>query len=77
MIAIGNQRILIVCAAHRGRRFRFPLFSTGGTHILFHPLSFCGKGVARMTISELYEFCLVLTGLANLVVQIIEISKKK
>ena len=30
-----------------------------------------------MTISELYEFCLVLTGLANLVVQIIEISKKK
>ncbi len=48
-----------------------------GTHILLHPLSFYGKGVAGMTISELYEFCLVLIGLVNLVIQIIEINKKK
>ena len=29
-----------------------------------------------MTISGLYEFCLVLIGLVNLVIQIIETSKK-
>ena len=43
--------------------------------MLFHPLSFWGKGVAKMTTSELYEFCLVLIGLASLIFQIV--NKKK
>lgn len=47
-----------------------------GVQILFHPLPL-GKGVAEMTQSELYEFCLVLISLADLIIHIIQINKKK
>lgn len=56
-------------------RFCFLLFFAGGMHTLFHPLSFCGKGVARMTFTELCQFCLVLIGLAGLIIEIV--NKKK
>lgn len=50
-------------------------FSAGGTHTLFRPLSFCGKGVTKMTFTELCQFCLVLIGLAGLIIEIV--NKKK
>lgn len=50
-------------------------FSAGGTHTLFRPLSFCGKGVTKMTFTELCQFCLVLIGLASLIIEIV--NKKK
>lgn len=51
-----------------------PVFCRGYAHT-FHPLSFCGKGVARMTFTELCQFCLVLIGLAGLIIEIV--NKKK
>ena len=47
-----------------------------GVQKLFHPLSFCGKGVARMTFTELCQFCTVLIGLAGLIIEIMNNKKK-
>ena len=48
-----------------------------GVQMLFRPLPCNGKGVAEMTTSELYEFCLVLISLAELIILIIQLNKKK
>ena len=48
-----------------------------GVQMLFRPLPCNGKGVTDMTTSELYEFCLVLISLAELIVLIIQLNKKK
>ena len=48
-----------------------------GVQMLFHPLPCNGKGVTEMTTSELYEFCLVLISLAELIILIIQLNKKK
>ena len=54
---------------HNGRRL-CPL-SQGV--ILLCPLSLCGKGVVGLvTYDELFQFCLVLIGLAGLIIQIIK-----
>lgn len=45
--------------------------------MLFRPLPCNGKGVTVMTTSELYEFCLVLISLAELIILIIQLNKKK
>lgn len=53
--------------AQNGRRF-FP----SSQRVRFFALCPFGKGVASMTLTELFQFCIVLISLVNLIIQIIK-----
>ena len=70
MIAADNQRLLIRCAAHHGRRFS-PLFQ-GVTLLAPCPARKGVVDVNVVTYGELFQLLIVLISFASLIYQIIK-----
>ena len=73
MIATGNQRILIRCATHRGRRSS--PFLQGVILLAPCPYKEGGGNVNVVTYEELFQLLIFLVSFASLIVAIM--TKKK